>query len=113
MKTFVQLGDKVDVIATGALAAGAGAQFGSLFGIAQNTVTAAGEKLVLQTVGVVDMVKAASQAWTFGQKIYWDNTAKVATNVVATNLYIGHAMAAVAGGAGDVVGRVRLHGAPA
>jgi len=112
MKTFVQEGDKLDILSTGALAAGAGFQYGSMFGVAQNAVTAAGQALVLVTVGVFDVVKAASQAWTAGQKIYWDNTAKVFTNVVGTNLFVGHAVLAVAGGAGDTVGRVRLHGTP-
>lgn len=110
MKTFVQPGEKFDFIVSGtAVVAGQGLQIGSMVGIVQNSA-AVGKAAVLQLVGVHDAPKAASQAWTVGQKIYWDNTAKVFTNVVGTNLFVGNAFAAVAGGAGDTTGRVRLNG---
>ena len=53
----------------------------------------------------------ASQAWTAGAKIYWDNTAKRATNVASGNTLIGVAVLAVGSGADELGGRVRLNGA--
>jgi predicted RecA/RadA family phage recombinase len=110
MKTYISTGEKIDVLAPAAITAGAGILIGSLFGIAQNTA-AIDANLVILTKGVVDMAKAPSQAWTVGALVYWDNTAKVATTTVGSNKLIGVAVLAVAGGAGDIVGRVRLNGA--
>jgi predicted RecA/RadA family phage recombinase len=59
---------------------------------------------------VFDLTKAASQAWTVGAAIYWDNTAKVCTTVSAGNTKIGVAVAAVGNGVGETIGRVRLNG---
>jgi predicted RecA/RadA family phage recombinase len=59
----------------------------------------------------LDLTKAASQAWTAGAKVYWDNTAKRVTNVASGNTLIGVAVLAVGAGAEEVVGRVRLNGA--
>ena len=61
-------------------------------------------------VGVFDLKKVASQAWAAGDKVYWDNTNKEATKTATANTLIGVATEAVAGGAGDVIGRVRLNG---
>ena len=41
---------------------------------------------------------------------YWDNAARLATTVVASNTLIGAATEPVAGGASDTIGRVRLNG---
>lgn len=57
-----------------------------------------------------DLKKTTSQAWVAGDKVYWDNTAKEATKTTTSNTLIGVAVAAVAGGAGDTIGRVRLNG---
>ena len=64
-----------------------------------------------QLTGVIDLAKVASQAWTAGAKVYWDNTAKRATNVASGNTLIGVAVLAVGAGADETVGRVRLNGA--
>jgi predicted RecA/RadA family phage recombinase len=61
-------------------------------------------------VGIFDLKKVASQAWSAGDKVYWDNTNKEATKTATANTLIGVAIEAVAGGAGDVIGRVRLNG---
>lgn len=110
MKNYVQSGEVVDVPAPYALASGAGALVGSLFGVAQGAaVITANVSLV--TVGVFDLPKAASQAWTIGVRVYWDDTAKACTTTASTNKLIGVAVAAVGSGAGEIVGRVRLSGA--
>lgn len=60
-------------------------------------------------VGIFDLKKVASQAWSAGDKVYWDNTNKEATKTATANTAIGVAVDAVAGGAGDLIGRVRLN----
>jgi predicted RecA/RadA family phage recombinase len=60
-------------------------------------------------VGVFDLTKIGSQAWTAGAKVYWDNTNKRSTTVATDNTLIGVATEAVASGAGDTISRVRLN----
>ena len=64
----------------------------------------------LSNHGITTLKKVASQAWAAGDKVYWDNTNKEATKTATANTLIGVATEAVAGGAGDVIGRVRLNG---
>jgi predicted RecA/RadA family phage recombinase len=109
MKGFVEAGDKLTVIAAAAIASGAGLKVGSFVGVAQNSA-AIGAPVTLQLQGVMKVAKAASQAWTVGQKIYWDDTAKNFTSTVGANTLVGAAFEAVAGGAGDIVGVVKLTG---
>ena len=46
---------------------------------------------------------------TAGALVYWDDTNKRCTTVATLNLLIGVATIAVAGGAGNTIGRVRLN----
>jgi predicted RecA/RadA family phage recombinase len=111
MKNFIQEGDVITLTAPYALTSGQGALVGQLFGIACTDVAngAVGE---FKTRGVFSHAKTGTQAWTQGQKIYWDNAARVFTSVATGNTFVGHAVEAVAGGAGDVIGKVRLTGTP-
>jgi predicted RecA/RadA family phage recombinase len=109
MKNYIQSGDSITVAAPYVLTAGQGAKIGQLFGVALADA-ANGAQVVLNTVGVYDLVKAASQAWSVGALIYWDNANKNCTTTATANLLIGTAMTAVGGGAGETVGRVRLNG---
>lgn len=109
MKNYVNDGDTVTVAAPYDVASGAGALVGTLFGVAQGAALS-GASVVLVTRGVFDLVKAGSQAWTVGAAIYWDNSGKVCTTTSSGNTLIGKAVVAVANGAGDTIGRVRLNG---
>jgi predicted RecA/RadA family phage recombinase len=112
MKNFVQPGAQVRVTAPYNTAAGQGVLVGSLFGIAADAALST-EEVEIVTEGVFDIAKAASQAWTVGARIYWDDSARVATTAAAAgaNKLIGVAMAAVGSGAGETIGRVRLSAA--
>ncbi len=110
MKNFVQPGNTITLTAPYAVASGDGLLVGAVFGIAAGTA-ASGEPVEAALVGVYDLKKTASQAWAVGDKVYWDNTAKEATKTTTSNTLIGAAVAAVAGGAGDTIGRVRLNAA--
>ena len=68
-----------------------------------------GEPVETALVGVFDINKVGSQAWTVGAKVYWDDTNKGCTTVATDNTLIGVAVEAVASGAGDTIGRVRLN----
>ena len=109
MKNYVQTGNTITLTAPYAVTSGDGLLVGSIFGVAAGTV-ALGEAVEAALVGVYDLKKVASQAWAAGDKVYWDNTNKEATKTATANTLIGVATEAVAGGAGDVIGRVRLNG---
>ncbi len=110
MKNYVSKGDNITVAAPAALNSGDGVLVGSLFGVASRTV-ASGAKVAIVVEGVFTLPKVGSQAWTVGAKVYWDATNKRCTTVATGNTLIGVATAAVAGGANDTTGTVRLNGA--
>ena len=56
-------------------------------------------------------VENNTQAWTVGARVYWDDTNKRCTTVATDNTPVGVAVEAVASGAGDTIGRVRLNAA--
>ncbi|WP_444452568.1 DUF2190 family protein [Rhodobacter capsulatus] len=109
MKNYVDYGDTAKVAAPYAVASGGGALVGTLFGVAQ-AAAASGADVVLSLRGTFDLAKTASQAWTVGAAIYWDDTNKVCTTTASDNTLIGKALAAVGSGAGETIGRVRLNG---
>jgi predicted RecA/RadA family phage recombinase len=109
MKNYVQPGDVMTFAAPYARSSGQGALIGTLFGVAAYDV-ANGAEGEWKTTGVFDLPKAASQAWTVGAKVYWDDTNKVCTTTASGNTLIGSAALAVGNGAGETTGRVRLNG---
>ena len=109
MKNYVQPGKTITLTAPYAVTSGDGLLLGSIFGVATGTA-ALGEAVEAALVGVYDLKKVASQAWAAGDRIYWDNTAKVCTTTVGTNTLIGVAVKAVGGTAGETTGTVRLNG---
>ncbi len=108
MKNYVQPGDTITLTAPYAVTSGDGLLVGSIFGIASRDA-ALGESVETALTGVFDITKVGSQAWTVGAKVYWDDTNKRTTSVATSNTLIGVATEAVAGGAGDTIGRVRLN----
>lgn len=108
MKNFVQPGDVVSVTAPANVDAGVGVLVGSLFGVAVNTALS-GAAVEVATRGVFLMAKVTGNAWTQGQKLYWDDTAKAVTGTVGTNKQVGVALIAAA--SGDTTGTVLLSGA--
>ena len=109
MKNYVQPGKTITLVAPYAVSSGDGLLVGAIFGVA--TASAAiGETVEAALVGIFDIKKVASQAWAVGDKVYWDNTAKETTKTATSNTLIGVAVEAVANGASDTVGRLRLNG---
>lgn len=110
MRNFIQAGNTITVPAPYALTPGQGARIGQIFGVATSDA-AAGADVALDLTGVFELVKIGSQAWTVGALVYWDDANRRCTSVATANLLIGVAAAAVAGGAGNTTGRVRLNAA--
>ena len=108
MKNYVQPGNTITLTAPYAVTSGDGLLVGSVFGIA-SADAALGEPVEAALTGVFDLTKIGSQAWTVGAKVYWDDTNKRTTSVATSNTLIGVATEAVAGGAADTIGRVRLN----
>jgi len=109
MKNYVSAGNNITVSAPAALNSGDGVLVGSLFGVASSDA-AAGDQVAIVVKGVFTMPKVGSQAWTVGAKVYWDSANNRCTTVATGNTLIGVATAAVAGGANDTTGTVRLNG---
>ncbi len=109
MKNYVQPGNTLTLTAPYAVTSGDGLLVGSIFGVAAGDAES-GATVEAALTGVFDLTKVGSQAWAVGAKVYWDDTNKRCTTVATDNTLIGVAVEAVAGGAGDTVGRVRLNG---
>src|SRR6056297_96970 len=109
MKNYVQPGNTITLTAPYEVASGDGMLVGAIFGVAAGDA-ASGATVEAALTGVFDLTKIGSQAWTVGAKVYWDDTNKRCTTVATDNTPIGVAVEAVAGGAGDTIGRVRLNG---
>jgi predicted RecA/RadA family phage recombinase len=110
MKNFIQPGETMTFTApAGGVVSGKGYKIGQLFVVAAHSANA-GAKFEGQVVGVFDLPKAASQAWTEGALVYWDDTEGECTTTATGNLLIGVAATAVSNDAGNVIGRVRLNG---
>lgn len=106
----VSPGNTITLTAPYAVASGDGLLIGSIFGIAAEAA-ALGETVEAALVGVFNITKVGSQAWTVGARVYWDETNKRCTTVATDNTLVGVAVEAVASGAGDTIGRVRLNSA--
>lgn len=108
MNNFVSPGEVLTLTAPiGGVTKGLGYRIGSLVVLA--TVTAdAGDLFAGLVEGVATVLKATGSAWTEGEKLYWDNSAKKFTDSAGGNTLVG--VAAAAAGSGDTTGKVRLDG---
>lgn len=104
MKNFIQPGDNLDCIAPYPVASGQGMLDGAEFSVA-STDAANGTPVQGVTRGVFALAKAAI-AITRKTVAYWDNTARVVTNVASGNTKIGVFQAAAL--SGDATVAVKL-----
>lgn len=108
MKTYQSSGLQVSVTALAAATSGEGMLIGSLFGVAQADA-AIGETVALVTEGIIEHGKTSAQAWSVGDKIYWNDSTKKMTTADSGNTLVGVAVAAAANPSST--GVVRLDGA--
>lgn len=107
MKNFIARGDALEITASADIASGDVVVVNDLIGIAAGAI-ANGEKGILNITCTYEVPKAASQAWAVGEAVYWDTGNGEATTTDTGNLAMGFAANAVAGGANDTLGHVRL-----
>lgn len=108
MKTFIQNGDVITVVApTGGIQSGDGVIVGALFGVAAFT-TAEGEAAEIATRGVYVLPKEPTAVIAAGAQVAWDASANQ-VDLPGTGLYpVG--IATEAAGDGVTTVRVRLDG---
>jgi predicted RecA/RadA family phage recombinase len=107
MKNFIQSGNIITFTApAGGVQSGAGVLAGSLFGVAA-TAAGAGEQVECALEGVFELPKAADDV-SFGDRLYWDDSAKVLTTDDEGNTLVGAAVTPAGVGASTV--RARLNG---
>jgi predicted RecA/RadA family phage recombinase len=106
--TYLQPGHSLDLIApTGGVTTGVPLLIGALF-VVPNTTAAQTLPFTGTVTGVHSYTKTASQAWVQGQAIYWNTTTAAFSSDPSTGPYVGVAVEAVAGGAGDTTGKVKI-----
>lgn len=104
---YVQPGSAITLAAPYDRLSGQGAQVGSVFGVADADVLSTVNG-TFHTEGVWDLAKTSAQAWTQGQKIYWDNSNKRCDSDGTLGMLIGVATEAAANPSST--GKVRLNG---
>lgn len=110
-KNYIQPGDVLTFTAPGGgVVSGTLYIIGGIPVIAMQTV-AATLPFEGKVDGVWELPKVGSQAWTAGDKVYWDAGNARATKTATDGPLIGVAAKDVANGAGDILGNVRLNGA--
>jgi predicted RecA/RadA family phage recombinase len=107
---FIAQGDVLDHVSGGVIASGAVVLIGALVGIATTAATASGQTIAVKVSGVWQVTKIGSQAWTIGQRVYWDAGNSRFTIVATGNTFAGVAYEAVGSGAGETTGKIRLNG---
>lgn len=65
-----------------------------------------GDLIHLVVVGQGEVTKIESQAWTVGQKVYWDSSESEFTSTATGNQFAGIASDVAVSGATDITGRV-------
>src|SRR5690242_13797266 len=104
MNNYVTDGKILSVTAPYTVASGGGMKVGHIFGVAEDAY-ASGDTAQILIEGLVDLAKDTS-TFSAGDKVYWDDTNKVATSTATSNICIGAATQAQV--TGDATVRVRL-----
>ncbi|UWQ59961.1 DUF2190 family protein [Leisingera caerulea] len=95
MKNQKQDGEVLTLTAPYDVASGGGVKFGAIIGVASSPALS-GEPVQVKRRGVFELPKASAQAWSDGDKLYWDDANKVLTTTATGNTLCGAAVAAAA-----------------
>lgn len=102
-------GDVVKLPApAGGVVALQGYLIGSLFVISKDTQTVDGDPFVGIVTGQLNIAKKSGETWADGDRLYWDDTTKEATNVGPADAYIATSVGGAA--AADTAAPARLNG---
>lgn len=107
MKNYVQAGNNLTLTAPYAVDSGDGCKIGSIFGVAAGEAES-GDEVDIVTTGVFTLPKTSALAISVGDKLYWDNTAKLVNKTATDNTLIGVAVSAAVNPSATV--EVRLNG---
>lgn len=107
MKNFVQTGINLTLPAPDDVVSGQGVVIGNIFGVAAIDALD-GADVDVVTCGVFDLPKVSALAIAIGDRVYWDNTAKLITKTATGNALVGVAVTTAANPSGAV--QVRLNG---
>lgn len=111
MKNFVEKGEVLSLTMPYARTSGQGVKVGAaIFGVVVSDA-ASGAKAQVRPFGVYTLAKTAAQTYAVGDKLYWDDTAKLVTSTSTSNLFIGVAVAAAAGADATATVALRPNGA--
>ena len=107
MNNFVKYGSGYDYVnGTGSeINVGAVVAIGDLIGVAETNIAIGATGTVI-TSGVVNIAKKTGEAWTQGQKLYWDPSNSWLTTTAGSLIQVGWAFTAQA--SGDVLGQIKL-----
>lgn len=108
MQNYLGDGDQLQLPSAPApLVSGQGLLVGAMFGVVLASV-AEGQPYELWLKGIYQLPKNASEVWTVGVALYWDNANLLVTVTSAGNTRIGVATAPTVNPSG--LGNVRLNG---
>lgn len=105
MKNFLAAGEIVTVPAPATVASGDFVVVGAFFGVAQADA-ASGADVSIVREGVFALPKTTGTAWTKGDPLYWDASAKKFTKTATGN--VGYGVAAADAASGDATGNVSI-----
>lgn len=105
MKNYVAKGNVIDYIAPGAVTTGIPVIMTDMVGVP--TISGVlNDVIPVEMEGIFELPKLTGEAWTVGQKIYWDGAAVKCTTTAGALKQIGNASAPFL--SGDTLGKVRL-----
>lgn len=107
MDNYIQKGNTVTLVAPYDVASGGGFLVGAIFAVAVRAALT-GATVEGERTGVFELAKTNAQAWTQGQKVYWDDTNKRCDSDSTVGMLIGTAHAAAANP--STTGEVILNG---
>lgn len=106
MRNFIQPGRTLTAAAPiGGVLSGEAILIGSIFGVATGSASEAVD-VEIATEGVFALPKAAGEAWSFGDALFWDAGAKKLTKTATDNKRVGAAVASAL--SADTSGRIKL-----
>lgn len=95
MNSYKQPGDILTLAAPYDRTSGQGAKVGAIFGVAAYDVLS-GADGEFKTEGVFSLAKTSAQAWSVGDRIYWDDSNKRCDTDSTVGMLIGYATSAAA-----------------
>jgi len=105
MKNFIQPGETITITAPHDLKSGSPVMLGSIFGVATNDALK-DQDLELTLTGVFSLPKVATESWTTGTLLYWNEVANALTSIADNNQLVGVAITRAASPSSTTITRL-------